>query len=158
MINPDFTMNKKTIAIALVFALVGVFMYSALHNTKPIVVENAPDWQTLDAALTEAKSSEKLILVDVYEDGCKYCRAMEREVYPDSTVRLVIDAGYIPVKVNGNSEELITVNGEQVVSREWAQEKGVFVFPGTLVLDAEGNLLRQRTGFMNVDELRRFLY
>ena len=83
---------------------------------------------------------------------------MEQNVYPDTTVRTVLDAGYIPVKVNGNSNELITFNGEQVNSRSWAQEKGVYVFPGTLILDAEGNLVKKRTGFMNVDELRRFLY
>ncbi len=52
---------------------------------------------------------------------------MEREVYPDSTVRAVLDAGYIPAKVDGNSAEMITFNGEEVMSREWAQSYGVYV-------------------------------
>ena len=33
-----------------------------------------------------------------------------------------------------------------------------FVFPGTLIIDADGTLLKSRTGYMNVDELRQFLY
>lgn len=151
-------MNKKIIITGLIATFIGVYLFNALSNTAPQEIENAPDWRTLAAAQEEARKTNKLILVDVYEVGCKYCRAMEREVYPDSTVRTVLDAGYIPAKVDGNSEELITFNGKQMMSREWAQSQGVFVFPGTLILDQEGTQLKQRTGFMNVDELRQFLY
>ena len=151
-------MNKKVFIIGAITVFLGIYMYSALLSTKKTEIENAPNWRTLEAGLSEASESGKLVLVDVYEDGCKYCRAMEQNVYPDTTVRTVLDAGYIPVKVNGNSDELIIFNGEQVVSRNWAQDMGVFVFPGTLILDADGNLIKERTGFMNVDELRRFLY
>ncbi len=151
-------MKKKTIITAVITAFIGVFLFNALKSTAPQEIDNAPAWRTLALAQEEARETGKLILVDVYEVGCKYCRAMEREVYPDSTVRAVLDAGYIPAKVDGNSEELITFNGQQMMSREWAQGQGVFVFPGTLILDAEGNQIKQRTGFMNVDELRQFLY
>ncbi|MBO6523069.1 MAG: DUF255 domain-containing protein [Balneolaceae bacterium] len=151
-------MSKKIIITGVISTFIAIFLFNALKTTAPQEIENAPEWRTLAAAQEEAKESDKLILVDVYEVGCKYCRAMEREVYPDSTVRAVLDAGYIPAKVDGNSEELITFNGEQVMARNWAQSQGVYVFPGTLILDAEGNQVKQRTGFMNVDELRQFLY
>lgn len=151
-------MSKKIIITGVISTFIGIFLFNALKTTAPKKIENAPEWRTLAAAQKEAKETNKLILVDVFEVGCKYCRAMEREVYPDSTVRAVLDAGYIPAKVDGNSEELITFNGKQVVSRDWAQSQGVYVFPGTLILDHEGNQVKQRTGFMNVDELRQFLY
>jgi len=151
-------MSKKIVITGLIAAFIGVYLFNVLNNTAPLEIENAPDWRTLAAAQEEARETQKLILVDIYEVGCKYCRAMERDVYPDSTVRTVLDAGYIPAKVDGNSEELITFNGAQVMSRDWAQSQGVFVFPGTLILDADGNQVKQRTGFMNVDELRQFLY
>ncbi len=151
-------MNKKVFIFIVIAGFIGVYFVYVMKSTAPIEIENAPDWMTLADAQEEARASDKLILVDVYEVGCKYCRAMEREVYPDSTVRAVLDAGYIPAKVDGNSEELITFNGEEIMSRQWAQNYGVFVFPGTLIIDADGELLKSRTGFMNVDELRRFLY
>jgi len=125
---------------------------------KPKEVNNAPNWVSIEDAFEQAASSEKLIMVDVFEVGCKYCRAMEREVYPDTTVRVVLDEGYIPVKVDGNSEKLITVNGEKITEQEFAQKNGAFVFPTVLILNAEGELLRKRTGYMGVDDLRRFLY
>lgn len=151
-------MSKKIIITSVISVFIGIYLFNVLKNTAPQDIENAPDWMTIASAQKEAAETGKLILVDVYEVGCKYCRAMEREVYPDSTVRAVLDAGYIPAKVDGNSEELITFNGKEIMSRKWAQDQGVFVFPGTLILDAEGNQLKQRTGFMNVDELRQFLY
>lgn len=151
-------MSKKIIITSVITVFIGIYLFNVLRNTAPQEVENAPDWMTLASAQEAASETGKLILVDVYEVGCKYCRAMEREVYPDSTVRTVLDAGYIPAKVDGNSEELITFNGEQIKARDFAQSNGVYVFPGTLILDAEGTLVKKKTGFMNVDELRRFLY
>ena len=151
-------MNKKSIVAIVLGAFLGIFVYNALQHTAPVEIVNAPAWRVLDEGLEEALNSDKLVLVDVYEDGCKYCRAMEREVYPDSTVRAVLDAGYIPVKINGNADEPVRWKGEPMSSRSWAQQQGVFVFPGTLILDAQGNLLKRRTGFMNADELRQFMY
>lgn len=151
-------MNKRAIIITSILIFIGIFLYSSLKSVEPQVIENAPTWLTLEEAQLLAKESDKLIMVDVYEVGCKYCRAMEREVYPDTTVRTVIDQGYLPVKVNGNSEEIILFNGEEISARDFSQSKGAFVFPTVLILSADGELIKKRTGYMNIDELRQFLY
>tara|TARA_R110002126_G_scaffold1440_4_gene8280 strand:+ start:10781 stop:11248 length:468 start_codon:yes stop_codon:yes gene_type:complete len=151
-------LNKRIIVFAGIAVFVGIFLYSSLKSVEPQVIENAPNWRTLEAAQKEAAESDKLIMMDVFEVGCKYCRAMEREVYPDPTVRIVIDQGYIPVKLDGNSEELIRFNGKEMQAKEFAQSKGAYVFPTVIVLTAEGDVVKKRIGFMNIDELRQFLY
>ncbi len=151
-------MKKRTLIFIGIGVFIGIFLYSSLRTVKPVEIKNAPNWVSLEAAQKEAASSNKLIMVDVFEVGCKYCRAMEREVYPDTTVRVVIDEGYIPVKLDGNSEELVRFNGREIQAREFAQSKGAFAFPTVLVLTAEGDVVKKRTGFMNIDELRQFLY
>lgn len=151
-------MNKRVIIFIGIGLFIGIFLYSSLKSVEPQVIENAPNWRVLEAAQVEAKESNKLIMLDVYEVGCKYCRAMEREVYPDTTVRTVIDQGYIPVKLDGNSEEMIRFNGEEMQAKEFAQSKGAYAFPTVIVLTAEGDVVKKRTGFMNIDELRQFLY
>ncbi len=83
---------------------------------------------------------------------------MDREVFPDSTVRQVLDASYIPVRLDGNSTETIRFNGEDIPSIDFAQSKGAYVFPTSLILDAEGNVIKKKTGYMGVDEFRQFLY
>jgi len=83
---------------------------------------------------------------------------MDREVFPDSTVRQVMDANYIPVRIDGNSPEVIQFNGQEIPSKEFAQSKGAYVFPTSLILDANGNVIKKKTGYMGVDEFRQFLY
>ncbi|WP_157470900.1 thioredoxin family protein [Gracilimonas tropica] len=151
-------MQKKVIIIAVIGAFLGIFLYYSLANVKPTVNDNSPDWIPIEEAQQMAATSDKLIFVDVFEIGCKYCRAMDREVFPDSTVRQVLDANYIPVRIDGNSEEQITFNGEQVTSKAFAQSKGAYVFPTSLILDDQGNVIKKKTGYMGVDEFRQFLY
>lgn len=151
-------MKKKHVIIPVILIFLSIFLYISIKNVKPIEVTNSPDWRNIEDAFVQAASEQKLILVDVYEVGCKYCRAMEREVYPDPTVRAVLDEGYIPVKLNGNSEDLITINGKKIKTIDYAQSHGVFVFPTTLIMDADGAVIKKRTGYMGVDELRRFMY
>ncbi|MDR9415693.1 MAG: DUF255 domain-containing protein [Gracilimonas sp.] len=151
-------MQKKVFIIGIVGLFLGIFLYYSLSNVKPTVNDNSPTWIPIHEAQQMAATSEKLIFVDVFEIGCKYCRAMDREVFPDSTVRQVLDANYIPVRLDGNSEEMITFNEQQISSREFAQSKGAFVFPTSLILDEKGNVIKKKTGYMGVDEFRQFLY
>lgn len=151
-------MNKRVIIFLGIGLFIGIFLYSSLKSVEPKVIENAPNWRVLEAGQIEAKKTNKLIMLDVYEVGCKYCRAMEREVYPDTTVRTVIDQGYIPIKIDGNSEEMVRFNGEEMQAKEFAQSKGAYAFPTVIVLTSDGDVVKKRTGFMNIDELRQFLY
>jgi thioredoxin-related protein len=151
-------MKKKYVIITGIVIYLGVFLVTSLKKTAPMEIENAPNWVSIEEARDMAADTGKLIMVDVYEVGCKYCRAMEREVYPDTTVRVVIDQGYIPVKLDGNSEEMVTFNGTTTTARDFARAKGAYAFPTVLVLDVNGDVVKKRTGFMNIDELRQFLY
>jgi thioredoxin-related protein len=151
-------MQKKTIFIIAVSLFLGIFVYISLTNVQSPVNDNSPEWIPIHEAQEMAKASDKLIFVDVFEIGCRYCRAMDREVFPDSTVRQVLDANYIPVRLDGNSTEMITFNNEQIPSKDFAQSKGAYVFPTSLILDSEGNVVKKKTGYMGVDEFRQFLY
>ncbi|MEX0723139.1 MAG: DUF255 domain-containing protein [Gracilimonas sp.] len=151
-------MQKKHIIIIAVSTFLGIFVYISLSNVQAPVNDNSPEWIPIHEAQQEAAQTDKLIFVDVYEIGCKYCRAMDREVFPDSTVRQVLDARYIPVRLDGNSPEPIIFNGEEIPAIDFAQSKGAYVFPTSLILDAEGNVIKKKTGYMGVDEFRQFLY
>lgn len=151
-------MKKKYIITGAIAAFIAYFFYASLQTVQPKVDLNSPDWVSLEEASQLARDTNKLIMIDVYEVGCKYCRAMDREVFPDSTVRAVMDPAFIPVRLDGNSADPVSFNGEQTTASEFAKSKGAYVFPTTLVLDADGNVINSRTGFMSADELRDFLY
>lgn len=154
-------MNRKVWTTLIVSLFLGVFLYFSYQQIQPDVIENAPDWLPLQEALTLASDSEtdqdKLILIDIYESGCRFCRQMEREVYPSESIRTLIDRSFHPVKVNGNSDEPVLYQGEQMTGREFASLMGVTAFPYTVVMDAEGNVIDNRRGYMGVSDLSRFL-
>lgn len=150
-------MKRKIFITAGVIAFMGVFLTYAFDHITPKEIENAPEWIPLEEARLSAEENERLILVDIYEVGCKFCRAMEREVYPSPSVRAVLDRDYIPVKINGNSENTITFKGEQITEKEFASQMGVTAFPFTVILDANGEVVDRKRGYMDVVSLSRFL-
>lgn len=149
---------KRPLIITILIALfLSVFLFFAFNQITPQEIENAPDWMTLEEASGIAQNDDKLILIDVYEVGCKFCRAMEREVYPSPSVRAVLDREYHPVKVNGNSDNMMRYRGETMSEKEFAALMGVTAFPFTVILDAEGNIVDRRRGYMDTPTLTRFL-
>ncbi len=152
-------MRRKLIIGSSITAFIAVFLYFSFSQVQPIEIENAPDWLTIEQAMDQAQSvsDDKLILVDIYEVGCRFCRQMEREVYPSESIRTLIDRNFIPVKINGNSDNEIVFNGETMTEQQFANKMGLTAFPFTVVLDKNGNVLNTRRGYMGVSELSRFL-
>lgn len=150
-------MNRKVIIGILVAIFIGTYAYYSLHQITPDEIENAPEWMPLEMAQTQASTENKLIMIDIYEVGCQYCRAMEREVYPSPSVRAILDRDFHPVKINGHSENVITYNGEEMTEQQFATEMGVTAYPYTVVMDGAGNVIDSRRGYMSIVNFSRFL-
>lgn len=150
-------MNRKVIIGLLIAAFIGVYAFYSFRQITPDEIENAPEWIPLETAQTQASAQDKLILVDIFEIGCKFCRAMEREVYPSPSVRAILDRDFVPVKVNGNSENKILYQGKEMTEQEFAREMGVTAYPFTVIMDGEGNVIDSRRGYMNIVNFSRFL-
>ena len=150
-------MKRPLIITGIIVLFIGIFAYNAMDTITPKEIENAPDWMELDEAITLAESDDKLVLIDIFEVGCQFCREMNREVYPAPSTRAVIDRDFHPVKVNGNSDNLITFMGEEMTEQEFANKMGLSAFPFTVILDKEGNIIDKRRGFMDVRGLTQFM-
>lgn len=150
-------MNRKIIIGLLITGFIGVYVYYSFQQVSPDEIENAPEWITLEAAQEQASANDKLIMIDIYEIGCKFCRAMEREVFPSPSVRAVLDRDFYPVKINGHSENTIVFKGEEMTEKEFASLMGVTAYPFTVIMDGEGNVIDSRRGYMNIVNFSRFL-
>ncbi len=150
-------MKRPLIITGVIVLFIGIFAYNAMDTITPKEIENAPDWMELDEAIALAESDDKLVLIDIFEVGCQFCREMNREVYPAPSTRAVIDRDFLPVKVNGNSDNLITFMGEEMTEQEFANKMGLSAFPFTVILDKEGNIIDKRRGFMDVRGLTQFM-
>lgn len=150
-------MNRKLIIGLLIAGFLGIFAFYSFRQITPNEIENAPEWIPLETAQTQASTEDKLIMIDIFEIGCQYCRAMEREVYPSPSVRAILDRDFVPVKVNGHSEDKIVYKGEEMTEQQFASEMGVTAYPFTVIMDGEGNVIDSRRGYMNIVNFSSFL-
>lgn len=150
-------MNRKVIIGLLVAVFIGVYAFYSFRQITPDDIENAPEWMPLETAQAQASAEDKLIMIDIFEVGCQYCRAMEKEVYPSPSVRAILDRDFYPVKVNGHSENKIVYKGEEMTEQQFASEMGVTAYPFTVIMDGEGNVIDSRRGYMNIVNFSRFL-
>lgn len=150
-------MKRSLLITLLIASFLGIFLYNAFDEVTPKEIENAPDWMQIEEAISRAQDDGRLIIIDIYEVGCQFCRAMNREVYPAPSTRAVIDRDYHPVKINGNSEEKITFLGEEMTQQAFANSLGLTAFPFTVIMDAEGNVIDRRRGYLGVQDLTRML-
>ena len=69
----------------------------------------------IQAALTEATSSNKRVFLDFYAEWCGACRTMDKTTFADASVRRVLDEGYVFLKVDTDApllEQLVALDAE----------------------------------------------
>lgn len=150
-------MKRSLVITVIITAFLGIFIYFAFNAITPEEIENAPEWIPIEDALARAEVEDRLLIIDIYEVGCQFCRAMNREVYPAPSTRAVIDRDFLPVKINGNSDDTITFLGEEITEQEFANRMGLTAFPFTVIMDSDGNVIDTRRGYLGVAEITRFM-
>jgi thiol:disulfide interchange protein len=103
-------------------------------------------WQTdLGTAMAQARSTHKRVLVDFSASWCPPCVAMKHEVWPDPDVRRAIEAGYVPLAVDADQDNGLSAR---------YQVEGI---PAILVLDASGQVVKRRDGYLGRAGMMAFL-
>lgn len=150
-------MNRKLVIGLGTLIFFAIFVYFAVQQIQPEEIENAPEWVSLQEALERASAEDRLVMIDIYEVGCKFCRAMDREIYPSPSVRSVLDREYVPVKINGHSEAMLNFLGEEMSEKDFALRMGVTAYPFTVLMDANGNVIDSRRGYQDIVTFTRYL-
>ena len=102
-------------------------------------------WRTdFDAALAEARSSGRPVLVDFYADWCPPCLAMKHDVWPDPEIGRAVSTGFVALQVDVDRQPDLAARYE------------VESIPTVLVIDAEGRVLRSAS-FLSRGGLLEFL-
>ncbi len=150
-------MKRKVVIGTLIAIFIAIFGYFSFSQILPEEIENAPEWLALDEALELASQNNRLLMIDIYEVGCQFCRKMDRETYPAPSVRAVLDRSYHPVKINGHSDSTVNFLGEEMTESQFASRMGVTAYPFVVVMDANGNVIDRRRGYQDIVGFSRFL-
>ncbi|MDO8834786.1 MAG: thioredoxin family protein [Vicinamibacterales bacterium] len=116
--------------------------YRATDATAPA---SAVAWQDdLDAALAEARSSGRRVLVEFSASWCPSCVAMKHDVWPDPAVARAVEAGYIAVSVDTDRNGVLPARYQ------------VDAIPTLILLDADGRVVKRNDGFLPRSGVLRF--
>jgi uncharacterized protein YyaL (SSP411 family) len=116
-------------------------------------------WMSYDEAFEKAKKAPKLIFVDLYADWCLPCRVMDANVYTDPTVASLLNDKFYAVKLDVDSKEKITCDGEHKVVQEcMTQVWELSTLPSFVLLAPKGLSILTVTDSMSPQELQSLLY
>lgn len=102
------------------------------------------NWRTWEAALNEAASTNKIIMIDAVKEGCRYCTRMDENVFHDAQMAEYIEKRFVPVKINISHESMPMGIRVQMT-------------PSFYFFDADMRLLKMIPGSWNKEDFREFL-
>jgi len=112
-------------------------------------------WYKYDEGLAKAKKEKKHLLVHFYTNWCGWCKKMDKSTFSDEEIIKVLNESYVPIKVNGQSGEKVTVDGKEISEKQVTGQYGVRAYPVTWFLKPSGERIAPRRGYVAAEE---FLY
>ncbi|WET51299.1 thioredoxin fold domain-containing protein [Chryseobacterium indologenes] len=88
--------------------------------------------------IAKAKKEKKLVFIDAYASWCGPCKMMEKNVFPQKSVREYFNTNFINARFDMEKGE----------GRDIASKFGVRSYPTYLFLNGEGELVSRNTGYM----------
>lgn len=137
--------------IKLLLTITAAFFIAANVYSQESAIDSGINWKTLEEAQKEAKATGKKIVIFGYADWCGFCRKMRKETYTQEKVQKLMNEVYIPVQLNGESEEDVVFNGKKYKTVDLARNLQLSSYPTHYFLDADGKLIGMQPGFLPAD-------
>jgi thioredoxin-related protein len=131
------------------FALAALFFTLTLAAPALAAEGGSLPW---NAGLEHAAASKRPVLVDVYTDWCGWCKRMDHDVYARPEIRDYLAQHFVVIRLNAESNEGATYEGERYTSRGLALHFGVSGYPTTIFLRANGEHLANVPGYVPADK------
>ncbi len=110
------------------------------------------DWQD---GYEKAIDEKKIMLVDVYTDWCYWCKVMDKETYSKQEVIDLIEADFVPIKINPEKGGTYKFNGKNYSGKELKNKlaKNNFRgYPSTFFVLPKNKKSYPEVGFKKVPE------
>ncbi|MGB6031380.1 MAG: thioredoxin family protein [Bacteroidota bacterium] len=91
----------------------------------------------LDEALASARAQEKMVLIDVWADGCAPCKRLEKQVFSENEVGGFVNSRFVCLKVNV----------KDTLGKQIHKKYEVAGFPTVLFLDSGGGEIDRLFGY-----------
>ena len=115
------------------------------------------EWIGFDQAMSRAAAEQRFVITDYYTSWCKWCKVMDEKTYTDPGVVEAIGKNFVAAKIDGESQEKLTYQGKEMSQTDLTQLLKVEGFPTTVIMDAQGKVLVQIAGYIDVPNYLKML-
>ena len=141
-------------------AVVLLIMFSVFSCNRRVKTSAAGDligWLSYADGAKISAHEGKHMLVYFWRPGCSWCAKMEKETYADSSVVNIVKDLFIPVKVNGWSEETFAMAEGQISGKLLADKFNLQRYPTIWFLESDGSQVNFWPGYAPPDEFKLLL-
>lgn len=129
------------IGILILVAIIGYAVFENQSQKKVKTQQTDIKWYTdLNAALDEAKNTNKPVFIDFYATWCSYCNKMDENTFSDLQVQQKLN-NYITVKIDIDRNPTIASNYK------------VYGVPTQVILNSNGDEVKRNEGYLGPNEL-----
>lgn len=135
-------LKRRTSYHSIIFIISSTLFLSCITKQGQGINFKAGDWASV---LKQAKSTNKLIFVDVYTTWCRPCKQMDKHIFSNKDIGDYFNSHFISYKLDAEKGEGIALSKKYSVNS----------YPNLLFVDGNGKLLL-RSGSMDVKEMLAF--
>ena len=109
--------------------------------------------------MAKIKSTEgKHLLIDFTASWCGWCKRMDRDTFSDEQIINYINENFIPVKVWGDSEKMLDLEGYQISEKDLTEgDFGVRGYPAFWFVNTAGERLGPLPGYHKPEQFMKYL-
>ncbi len=142
--------RSALLALALALPLAGQAQVDA-----SVVPEDAPDWLSMEDAISTAQADDKIVLVYGYASWCGYCARFDANVFTDDAVQDYLAGHFAPVRLDIEGADTLQFFDARVTGRELGGAMGISGTPTNVFVDTDGSLITKLPGYTDPET---FLY
>ncbi len=151
-----------TIALTLALAVAGTAAEKGDKGKKDsgrkTTTNSKIDWQDYDAGLVLAEKTDRHVFIDFTAKWCGWCKKMDNEAFADQTVINILNDEFVPVKVDGDSEKMLDIDGFKITEKNLARgEFQIRGYPAFWFLKPDGKKLGMLPGYQTTANLTKAL-
>jgi uncharacterized protein YyaL (SSP411 family) len=129
-----------TIRLARMLVVCIAFTLSAAHAADPI------KWLRSDTdAFAQARAQHRFVILYLEAVWCHWCHVMDEKTYADPAVRGVLDAHYVPLRI------------DQDLRPDLSNRYRDYGWPATVIFAADGTEIVKRQGFVEPERFAKLL-
>ncbi len=129
----------------------------AIPAAQSSVKATSVKWVPLESGLKSVEASKRYLFVSVYTDWCGYCKKLNAVTFKAAPVIAELDKNFESVRLNAESEAVVTWKGRQMSSRALATQWGVEGFPTLLFLNRKGEIVGSFSSYVEPELMVKLL-